>query len=70
MRVVLPRTGPGVDAPPFLKAVLLFDLLVAAALVVAGTVAGLTGRLSPPAWAPWALAAFGALLLVTDVAAR
>ena len=69
MRVVLPRTGPGVDAPPFLKAVLLFDLLVAAALVVAGTVAGLTGRLSPPAWAPWALVAFGVLLLVTDVAA-
>jgi hypothetical protein len=69
VKAVLPREGPGVSAPPFLTAVLLVDLLVAAGFVGGGVVAGLAGRLAPPAWAPWALAAYGLLLLSADVAA-
>lgn len=69
MRLALPPSGPGVSAPPFLAAVLLLDLVVAAGLVVTGVASGLTGRLLPVGWASWALAAYGLLLAAADVAA-
>lgn len=69
MKVVLPRSGPGVEAPPFLGYVVLFDLLVAAALVVAGPVLALGNAFSRWPWLGWAMCAYGVVLVLVDLAA-
>ena len=72
MKVALPESGPGVEAPPFLGVVLLVDLVVAAAVLALSV----WSFASPPS-APFPLTrgeAIGAgalalLVLVADVAA-
>ncbi|MCC7139340.1 MAG: hypothetical protein IT460_13035 [Planctomycetes bacterium] len=68
MKVALPKAGPGVRAPAPLVSAVVVDLLVGACTVVAGALAAVRGAFPAHPWFPWALAAFGAALVVTAVA--
>ncbi len=67
MKVVLARSGPGVAAPPFLRAVLAIDLLVGIALVAGGALEVGPSAWFSAAWARWAVLAYGLLLVVADL---
>ena len=67
MRLVLPKTGPGVEAPPFLRGILFLDLITAVGIVAAGIYAVATDAWFVEAWASWALAGYGVALAVADV---
>ena len=68
MKVALPDSGPPVATPPALAWAIVLDLLVALGFVVGGVVAAVRGTFDV-AWAPWALVAYGLLLVVADLAA-
>lgn|GEM_PF-3248514 len=68
MKVALPDTGPPVTTPGVLAAAVLLDLLVALGFVVGGVVALARGAFPHAPWAPYALVAYGAALVVADLA--
>jgi hypothetical protein len=63
VKIALPRTGPGVRAPTLLGVVLLVDLVLAAAVAVAGPL------LARSATHALALAGYGAAVVAADLAA-
>ncbi len=70
MKLRLAKSGPAVDVPTFLGAILLVDLLLALALAIGAPFLALTGRWTPvPSWIPWAAGAFGLLVAAADLAA-
>ena len=70
MKLRLAKSGPAVDVPTFLGAILLVDLLLALGLAIVAPALSLTGLWKPvPGWAPAAAAAFGVLVVTADLAA-
>ena len=70
MKLRLAKTGPAVDVPTFLGAVLLVDLVLWLALLVAAPALAITGRWTPvPPWLAYAVAGFALLVVWTDVLA-
>ena len=70
MKLRLAKSGPAVDVPTFLGAILLVDLLLALGLAVGAPVLALAGRWSTsPAWLAYGAGFFGLLVAVTDLAA-
>jgi hypothetical protein len=72
VKVALPKTGPGVEAPPLLRAVVLVDLLLAAVVLVLAGVTFARGDGAPlplsPSEAAW-VGAYALVVVLADVAA-
>ena len=67
MKLKLAKTGPAVEVPTFLGALLLVDLVLAAALGIAAPALALLGRWSPsPAWLAYAVPGFALLVVLAD----
>ena len=70
MKLKLAKTGPAVEVPTFLGALLLMDLVLAAALALAAPVFAFTGVWSPsPPGLAYAVTGFALLVVAADVAA-
>jgi hypothetical protein len=69
MKVALPASGPPVVAPGLLAWAVVVDLVVALGFVVLGVLAAVRGAFTDAPWAGPALAGYGVLLAVADVAA-
>lgn len=70
MKLKLAKSGPAVEVPTFLGALLLVDLVLAAALAVAAPALAALGRWAPsPPWLAHAAGAFGVLVGLADVSA-
>lgn len=70
MKLRLAKSGPAVDVPTFLGAILLVDLVLALGLAIGGPVLAATGRfVTQPSWLAYGAGAFGLLVAATDLAA-
>jgi len=70
MKLKLAKTGPAVEVPTFLGALLLVDLVLALALALTASVLALTGAFAPsPAWLAYAVPGFALLVVLADVSA-
>lgn len=70
MKLRLAKTGPAVDVPTFLGAVLLVDLVLAVVLMIAAPVLAWMGRWTPsPPWLAYAVGGFALLVVLADVSA-
>ncbi len=68
MKLRLAKTGPAVEVPTFLGALLLVDLVLALALALAAPVLALTDVWkASPAWLPYAVPGFALLVVLADV---
>jgi hypothetical protein len=65
--VKLPESGPPVEAPIALGLAIAVDALVALALLVGTPFASAAGWFRGSAWAPWAAAAYGLLVVAVDL---